>query len=605
MNNDWFGGDGFNTSGFLNSLGNLVLALLVLLIGFIIAKAISAGVEKLLKKTGVIRKYGTPNRRSAAPDGDKEKSKKWTPEKIAGTIVFWIIMVFAFILFFNILNLNIIASPLVDMMSTILAFIPNILTAALILLLAYVLALVLKTVVVKVGHKLVQNRKVRDSKYVKDSSNLGSYVDSAGTIVFYLVLLMFLPGILGALGIDAVSEPFSGMLASFLSFIPRLVAAALIFFIGWIVAKIVRDIVSNFLHALGADKLGARLGFDRALKDTSISSIIGTVVFVLIMIPVTISALERLQIAGITDPAINMLNDVMAMIPNIIIAILLIFVGLFVGKWARRFVSDLLSRLSFNNVTSQLRVGGWKASGNGMTPSDIVGYLVQIIVVILFVVEAFQVVGLSFLVDLGTAVLAFLPSVITAIVILGLGIILANVVKRILSSLFEGSELEVLSSVAKYAIMALALFMALDQLGVADTIVNSAFILILGAVALAFGLAFGLGGRDNASRYLDKIERKAENTEMNKENARMEREKMKQENRNEGSQHTASTPPQEAVHDDVDQRPVDNDWSGDDLSRDTSAWDSVNDADDFPENDQRGHNNPYAPDDFDNDRRGE
>ncbi|KIL43481.1 hypothetical protein KP77_31870 [Jeotgalibacillus alimentarius] len=604
MNNTWFSSDGFNTSGFLNSLGNLVLALIVLFVGFIIAKAVSAGVEKLLKKTGVIRKYGSPGRgrRSVPPEGEETSSKKWTPEKIAGTIVFWILMVFVFILFFNILNLNIIASPLVDMMSTILAFIPNVLTAALILLLAYILAIVLKTVVVKVGHKLVQNRKVRDSKYVKDSSNLGSYVDSAGTIVFYLVLLMFLPGILGALGIDAVSEPFSGMLASFLGFIPRLVAAALIFVIGWIVAKIVRDIVSNFLHAVGTDKLGTRLGLDKVLKDTSISSIIGTIVFVLIMIPVTISALERLQIEGITGPAINMLDDVMAMIPNIVIAILLIFVGLFIGKWARRFTADLLSRLSFNNVTSHLRVGGWKASGSSMTPSDIVGYLVQIIVVILFVVEAFQIVGLSFLVDLGTAVLAFLPSVITAIVILGLGIILANVVKRILASLLEGSELSMLSSVAKYAIMALALFMALDQLGVADTIVNSAFILILGAAALAFGLAFGLGGRDNASRYLDKMEQKAENTEINRENAKREKEKMKEEHRNEGTQHTESTPPQEAVRDDADQRPVDHDWS-DDLSRDTSAWDSVNDSDGFEE-DQRG-NNPFAPDDFDNDRRGE
>ncbi|TFD99831.1 mechanosensitive ion channel [Jeotgalibacillus salarius] len=620
MNNSWFAGDGFNTSGFLNSLGNLLLALVVLFVGFLIAKAVSAGVEKLLKKTGVIRKYGSPGKagqRSAPPEDEKESSKKWTPEKVAGSIVFWILMIFVFILFFNILNLNIIASPLVDMMSTILAFIPNVLTAALILLLAYILAIVLKTVVVKVGHRLVQNRKVRDSKYVKDSSNLGSYVDSAGTIVFYLVLLMFLPGILGALGIDAVSEPFSGMLASFLSFIPRLVAAALIFVIGWIVAKIVRDIISNFLHAVGADKLGAKMGLDKVLKDTSISSIIGTVVFVLIMIPVTISALERLQIEGITGPAINMLDDVMAMIPNIVIAILLIFVGLFIGKWARRFTADLLSRLSFNNVTSHLRVGGWKASGSSMTPSDIVGYLVQIIVVILFVVEAFQVLGLSFLVDLGTAVLAFLPSVITAIVILGLGIILANVVKRILASLLEGSELSILSSIAKYAIMALALFMALDQLGVADTIVNSAFILILGAAALAFGLAFGLGGRDNASRYLDKMERKAENTEINKENARREKEKMKEEHRNEGSHHTASTPSEQAVRDEADHRPVENDWSSDadqtsvendwsgDLSRDTSAWDSVNDSDEIPDEDQRDGNNPYAPDDFDNDRRGE
>ncbi|WP_227394695.1 mechanosensitive ion channel [Jeotgalibacillus aurantiacus] len=619
MNNLFYDG-GFNTSAFLNSLGNLLLAVIVLIIGYFIAKAIGTAVEKLLKKTGVIRKYGSPRSSTrmstATREGKEGESKnKWPPEKIAGKIVFWILMVFVFILFFNILNLNIIASPLVDMMSTILAFIPNVLTAALVLLLAYVIALVLKFLVVKVGSRLVKNRKVQESNYVKDRSNLQGYVENAGTIVFYIVLLMFLPGILGALGIEAVSGPFSGMLESFLAFIPRLVAAALIFVVGWIVAKIVRDIVTNFLHAIGTDKLGSKLGLSNFLKDTSISSIVGTVVFILIMIPVTVSALDQLQIAGITEPAINMLNDAMAMIPNIIIAIILILVGLWIGKWARRFVSDLLARLSFNNVTSHLRVGGWKASGTSMTPADIVGYLVQIVIVILFIVEAFNVVGLSFLVDLGTAVLAFLPSVITAIVILGLGIILGNIVKRVLDSLFSGSELSMLSSVAKYAIMALALFMALDQLGVADTIVNSAFILILGAVALAFGLAFGLGGRDNASRYLDKLERKAANTEINTEKAKQTREDIKRETREESARYENKSTS------DHNNRPVVNDWSQDekvnedlsndtsawensneDLSNDTSAWDDVNSADDFPEEDKRNEN-PFAPDDFDDDRR--
>ncbi|KIL49482.1 mechanosensitive ion channel [Jeotgalibacillus soli] len=530
--NNLFNETGFNVNSFLNSLGNLILALLVLLIGWIIAKAVGTAVEKLLHKTGVIRKYGSPN--GAAPPQQTERDtrkQKWPPEKIAGKIIFYILMVFVFILFFNILNLNIIAAPLVEMMSTILAFIPNVLQAALILLLAYIIALVLKTMVVKGGYRLARTRSVTENKYFKDRTNLHEYVENAGTIVFYVVLLLFLPGILSALGIDAVSEPFSLMLASFLAFIPRLIAALFILLVGWIVAKIVRDIITNFLHAIGTDKLAARLGFSNFLKDTTISSITGTVVFILIMIPVTISALDQLQIEGITGPAINMLNDVMAMIPNILIGIAFIAIGIWVGKWVRKFVTNLLSKLSINNAANHLKIGGWKASHSRMTPADIAGYLAQFVVVTLFIVEAFQIVGLNFLVNIGTAVLAFLPSVITAVIILALGIILANITKRILDSLFSGSELSMLSSVAKYAIMALALFMALDQLGVADTIVNSAFILILGAAALAFGLAFGLGGRDNASRYLDKWEKKAGSAELSPERAKESAEEIKNEYR--------------------------------------------------------------------------
>ncbi|TDL31715.1 hypothetical protein E2R51_10825 [Jeotgalibacillus sp. S-D1] len=582
--NNIFTDNGFNSGAFLNSIGNFVLALLVLLIGYLVAKAIGKAVEKVLLKTGVIKKYGSPRRRTAVAQPQKaereEKKPSWPPEKIIGKVVFYILMVFVLVLFFNILNLEIIATPLANMVDTMLAFIPNVLKAALILLLAYGIALVLKTLVVKGGHAIARNKSVSEHKYVKDRRNLNDYVENIGTIVFYVVLLMFLPGILGALGIDAISEPFSDMLASFLAFIPRLVAAALIFAVGWIVAKIIRDIVSNFLHAVGTDKAAHRLGFSNFLKDTTLSSIIGTVVFVLIMIPVTISALDQLQIEGITGPAINMLNNVIAMIPNIIIALALIFVGLWAGKWVRRFVADFLGRLGFNNATNHLKVGGWKPNQSRMTPADIVGYLAQIVVVILFFVEAFQIVGLNFMVDLGSAVVAFLPSVITAVIILALGIILGNIVKRVLDSLFTGSQLSSLSSAAKYAIMALALFMALDQLGVADTIVNSAFILILGALALAFGLAFGLGGRDNASRYLDKLERKAETTELSRERAAATAEEIRNEYKRPANHSTASKKPYSTSVNEPPNTPTPKtgwEGTGEDLSNDTSAWTTEDD----------------------------
>ncbi|HBF59775.1 mechanosensitive ion channel [Exiguobacterium sp.] len=513
MNNIW-NGTSLNLNGILGSLGNLLGAIIVFLIGWLIAKLIANGIQKALEKSGVVNKL-SPQKEGAPP-----KKKKWTPEKIIGTVVFWILMVFVLILVFNILNLNIIAGPLADTMSTLLAAIPNILKAALILLLAYVIAVVLRMIIVKAGTKLMANDKVRSNKMLQGQTDLSAYPKIAGEIVFYLVLLLFLPGVLGALNIESVSQPFSQLLSSFLGFIPRLIAAAAIFFVGFLVAKIVRDIVTNFLHAVGTDKFASRfnLGSNDQKDSKSLSSILGTVVFILILIPITISALDQLNIKGITGPAINMLNDVLGMIPNIIVGVVLILVGLYVGRFIKKFVTDLLSRLGFNNLTRHLKIGTWDANQASTSPASIVGALVEIVIVVLFVVEAFNLIGLDFMVDLGRAVLAFLPSVLTAIIILAIGIIVSNLVKRTMDSLFGNSELKVLSIVAKYAILALAVFMALDQLGVADTIVNSAFILILGALALAFGLAFGLGGRDNASRYLDRLQKKADNTEVDTSN---------------------------------------------------------------------------------------
>ncbi|WP_114571490.1 mechanosensitive ion channel [Exiguobacterium flavidum] len=509
---NWWNGTTIDTGGILNDVGNLLLAIVVFLIGWLVAKLIANGIQKALEKSGVVHKL-SPQKEGAPPP----KKKKWTPEKIIATVIFWILMIFVLILVFNILNLAIIAGPLADTMETLLGAIPNILQAGLILLLAYILAVVLRAVIVKLGNKLMQSERVRSSKFMKDQQGMTQYPKIAGDIVFYLILLMFLPGVLGALNIESVSEPFSGLLSSFLAFIPRLIAAALIFIIGYIVAKIVRDIVTNFLHAIGTDKFLARFNVSAEDKEDSksISSIIGTVVFILILIPVTISALDQLNIKGISQPAINMLNDVLGMIPNIVVGVLLILVGVYVGRFVKKFVTDLLSRLGFNNLTKHLKIGNWDAKQSSISPSSLVGSLVEIVIIVLFVVEAFNLIGLDFMVDLGRAVLAFLPIVLTAIVILAVGIIVANLVKRMMDGLFGHSELSILSNVAKYAILALTVFMALGQLGVAATIVNAAFVLILGAVALAFGLAFGLGGRDNASRYLDKLEKKAEATEVN------------------------------------------------------------------------------------------
>ncbi len=90
-------------------------------------------------------------------------------------------------------------------MSTLLAAIPNILKAALILLLAYVIAVVLRMIMSKAGTKLMANDKVRSNKMLQGQTDLSSYPKIAGEIVFYLVLLLFLPGVLDALNIESVS----------------------------------------------------------------------------------------------------------------------------------------------------------------------------------------------------------------------------------------------------------------------------------------------------------------------------------------------------------------------------------------------------------------
>lgn len=477
---------------YLSKLPNLIIALLVLLIGWGIAKIIEKAVYKGLQKTKIDDRLFA-----------EKKPARYSSEKVISKVIYFIALIIVFILFFNILHLTTVASPFVSMLSAITAAVPSILKAGLILLLGWAAASLFSYLVKKAGMKLAENGRLRKWTMVSEEAEMSRSVTAASRIVFYFVLLLFLPGVLAALQISGVSGPFTNMIQSVLSFIPKLFAAALIVLIGWLVARLVRDIVTNFLASIGTERLAARMGLSIYLKDTSLSAIIGTIVYVLIFIPVIISALDRLDVAGISEPASAMLHTVFTMLPNIIIGIVLIIAGIWVGKWVNSIVSGLLHRAGFDSLLGKM---GFEQAGTPkLTLSQTVGMIVQIIIVLLFTAEALQLVHLEFLVVIATGIIAYLPNVLAAVFILGIGLLAGQLVSRLLAGMLSGKEFRFLAPLAKYTIITLSIFMALDQLGVADTIVNAAFILILGGFALAFGLSFGLGGKEFASRYLAKL----------------------------------------------------------------------------------------------------
>ncbi|WP_282020378.1 mechanosensitive ion channel [Planomicrobium okeanokoites] len=494
-------------NNFMNALPEILLAILVLIIGFIVAKMVEKAVYKLLDKTKLDEKAGM-------------SQQKYSLSKIISKIVFVLILLFAVALFFNILNLGAIGAPFLGIFDNLSGAFLSILKAALILLLAWVLATVVKRLILVAGRKFDFGKVTKKTGASKKDTV--KWTETAANIAFYLILLLFLPAVLSALNIDGLSEPFSNMLASVLNFIPKLIAAAIIFAIGWIAATIVKKILSKFLESIGTDRLAAKLKISQFFSGTSVSNVIGIIAFILIMLPVTIAALEVLALRGISGPAIAMLNDILAMIPNIIVAILLILAGIIIGRWVKDFVVQLMKNLGVDSLTEKMGMN--KTADPDTDPSayslaKIIGVVAQVLIILLFTVEALQLLNLEFMVSLATGIFAYIPAVIAALVILAIGFWLANLAEDFIGSVFKKSSggPHVLRYVAKYAILAFAFFMALDQLGIAASIINSAFILILGGAALAFGLAFGLGGKEHASRYLDRMENSLKETEVDKE----------------------------------------------------------------------------------------
>src|SRR5699024_8684440 len=158
------------------------------------------------------------------------------------------------------------------------------------------------------------------------------------------------------------------------------------------------------------------------------------VVFALILIQVTISALEKLELTGITDPAISMLHQVWDLIPNIIVAVAIILIAIWAGKFLGELVHNLLTRLGFDKITNKMQLDNKDIDSNTMTPSKIVGYIVQVLIIFFLTVQALTLIKLNFLVEIATVITAYLPNVLAAVLILGVALIVDRKSTRLNSS---------------------------------------------------------------------------------------------------------------------------------------------------------------------------
>jgi hypothetical protein len=317
-----------------------------------------------------------------------------------------------------------------------------------------------------------------------------------------LVFLLFLPAVLDALALEGLLEPIQVMISKVLGFLPNIFAAGLILAIGWFVARVVQRIVSNLLAAIGADRLSEQVGLDAVLGKKQLSELLGLVIYVLILIPVLIATLNALALEAITRPAANMLNTILTAIPAVFAAALVVVVTYVMGRLVARLISDLLTDIGFNAILARLGLGKEPAEGE-RTPSEVVGYLVLIAIMLFASIEGLRLLGFDAVANLVTQFTTFAGQVILGLIIFAIGLYLANLaVEAVRTSGAAQAGLLVLAT--RVSILVLAGAMALRQMGLANEIINLAFGLLLGAIAVAVALAFGLGGREIAARELGK-----------------------------------------------------------------------------------------------------
>lgn len=319
--------------------------------------------------------------------------------------------------------------------------------------------------------------------------------EAVGKIVSLLIWLFGLLAVLQVLGLGSVAGPINELLNNIMDFIPNLVGAGLIFFIGVMVAGIVRDIVTTTLQTVDFDKWANKGGVDTMTGNATISKTIGLIVYVLIIIPVSILALEALNLESVSEPASNMLRMILGAIPNIIAAALLLGIGYLVSRFLVQVLKEVLPGLG---VDRSLESAGVLPAGT--TPSAVIARIVQIAIIIAFAIMATRALNFPEITLMLSEILALGGQVVFGAVVIGFGFLIANVLARIVAG-DAGSSTA--ATVIRWATMILFTFMGLTFMGVGEEIVQLAFgsLVIGGAVAAA--LAFGIGGRDWAGRKLE------------------------------------------------------------------------------------------------------
>lgn len=363
---------------------------------------------------------------------------------------------------------------------------------------------------------------------------------SLGDVAFWLVMLVGVVAALGVLNITGAVGPLNTLLNQVAGVLPSILGAIIWFFIGFVIATLARRVTEAALAAAGADAWLDRVGLTRSTGAVGVSRALGTLVFVVILIPFAIGALEQLSIESLTVPAVAVLTMVLEAIPRVIVAALLLALGWFIGRWVAKLIEGILPATGFDRSIQSLAnlssarstaeappstqpyagdvtpataaaMGGASVPSR-MTPSKAVGWLVMAAIVAFFTVQAAYVLQFATIAEMVETVLSLAVQVIVGGVIIAAGVIIGDLLANAIDRGTAGAD-RFASTIVRWATIALATAMGLSFMGIADEIVLIAFALILGAAAVATALAFGLGGRDAAGRvaqtWADKVTRKS------------------------------------------------------------------------------------------------
>jgi hypothetical protein len=461
------------------SLPSILGALAVLVAGWLVAIAVRVGIHRALVAVRLDERV----RSSAGSTIQLEQG--------ISSAAYYVLLVLVGVAFFDTLKLPLVSGPLQGLVGQVFDYLPHLGAGAALLCVAWIVATIARNVLVRgLDASGLDERLVAEGGMKPVSGSLGD-------VVYWLVILLLMPGVLGALRLQGMLGPVQAMVNDILGMLPNVFAAAVIGAVGWGVALIVRNLVTNLLAGTGADRMGESAGLHGTMP---LSRLVGLVLYVLVLVPALVAALNALKIEAITTPATEMLNGVMRAIPNVFAAAVILLIAYLASRLVASLLSEVLGGMGFDRLPA--RLGIKQAFTGEATPSRVAGEVLVFFVMLFASVEAANRLGFVRMADLVSDFIQFGGQVLLGSAMMVVGFWLSNLAHEAIIRIY-GSTALAIANVARFAILGLVIAMGLRQMGLAQDIVNLAFGLTLGAVAVAVALSFGLGGREAAGRQME------------------------------------------------------------------------------------------------------
>lgn len=381
--------------------------------------------------------------------------------------------------------------------------------AIVILIVTWILAQVVKWAIGKLVSRL--------SFLQRQGSDGNTLGESLGRVGALLVWLFGLIAVLQVFALETVLAPIQGLLSTVMSYLPSVLGAAFLFFIGFVIAKVVKQLIEVAIGMVNFQGIAAKVkkadpttsatpaadsaapgaqpqpsgpAGSAAVDSRRIGSIVGNVVFAVIMITVAIGALQVLGIEAISAPAQQMLNLILNTIPAIIAALLLLGIGYAICRFVGSLLQATLASIGTDKAVADLGIVRQDQSA-----SRIITRIVQVAIMVFFAIMAARALHFETITSILDEVLSLGGRVLFGGVIIAVGFLVAKLLANAAGS---GTA----ATVVRYATLGLFVAMGLKYMGIADSIITLAFGSVVVGGALAAALAFGLGGRDAAARTL-------------------------------------------------------------------------------------------------------